>query len=108
MTIPARGLLLVRQPLTTDTYAGGSVALLPGTREVWTKGQAIVVAIGPLAVPDEPDDYDGPLTEGGFIPLDERVMVGSWILTRPRTWVLTDREGQYLVPHADVVGVFEG
>ena len=106
MSLPARGLLLVRKPVTTESYGHGSVALLPGTRDVWTRGQAVVLAIGPLAIPEEPDDYEGPLTEGGFVPLDDRIREGAWVLTRTRAWHLTDVDGQYLVPQADVVGIF--
>ncbi len=103
---PAPGLALIRRPKFEKTEGGGRIELLDGTTEMWTQGQAEVVCLGPPALPDDPDDYDGDLNPDGTIPIDPLLKEGSWVLTRFRTWVSTDVEGEYLIRVEDIIGVF--
>jgi co-chaperonin GroES (HSP10) len=96
---PARGLLLIKKPALADSVNG--IVLLDKTKEGWTTGQAEVLAIGPPAYAEE-DDED---QIDGVIPMDPRVKVGSWVLTKFRTWVETDVAGEYVIRQSDVLAV---
>ena len=96
MRRPARGLLLIKKPEVTTQP--GRVILLDKTVGNWTQGQAEVLAVGAPAIPEEDEEIE---------PLDPRVVVGAWVLTRFRRWVATDVPGEFLVKHDDVLGVFD-
>lgn len=105
-TVPAPGLVLIRRPAIADTLPGGRIVLSEKTVRNWTAQQAEIVAVGAPAFPDDPDDYPDPLNDDGTIPLDERIVPGAWVLTRFRSWVATDTDGEYVCRQADLLGVF--
>lgn len=101
---PLPGRCLIRRPAFEATEGGGRIALLDKTVRNWTIGQAELLAVGKPPVPD--DDYDGPLDAEGTIPNDPRLVPGAWVMTRPRAWVATDVDGEYIILTSDILGVF--
>ena len=96
---PARGLALIKKPELQESVNG--IILLDKTREGWTVGQATILALGPPAFAEE-DDED---QVDGVIPIDPRLVPGAWVLCKPRTWVPTDKDGEYVIKQSDILAV---
>jgi hypothetical protein len=94
-------LVLIRRP---DLEEGiGGIVLLPKTREGYTQGQAIIVAVGlpAFAEWEDEDQVDG------VIPVDPRLKPGTWVLTKFRNWVQTDKPDEWMVNQSDVLAILD-
>jgi co-chaperonin GroES (HSP10) len=98
---PARGLLLIKKPTLQDTVGG--IVLLQKTREGWTAGQAEVVAVGPPAYAEDDEEE----AVDGVIPVDPRLKPGTWVLTKFRNWVQTDKPDEWMVNQSDVLAILD-
>lgn len=101
---PSRGLVLIRKVRHAQTEGAGSIILPERTIGNWTIGQAEVVAVGLPRLVEDCEDWEGPV-EGDEIPNDPRLVPGAWIFSRPRAWVTTDRDDQWVIRVEDVLAL---
>jgi co-chaperonin GroES (HSP10) len=99
--IPARGLVLIKKPDLAESVNG--IVLLDKTREGWTAGQAIIVAVGLPAFAEWEDEDQ----EEGVIPVDPRLKPGTWVLTKFRSWVQTDKADEWVVNQSDILAILD-
>ena len=116
---PARGNLLVREVETSETLPGGRIVLPEQVREHFSAMQYEVVGVGDAEVCKEWEDCDRRhAVISGFMLtpaetaqlaryhiLDEQVLEGAWVLTKPRVAIDTGMDGLYIIRQDDVVGV---
>ena len=98
---PSRGLVLIKKPDLAESVNG--IVLLDKTREGWTAGQAIIVSVGLPAFAEWEDEDQ----EDGVIPVDPRLVPGTWVLTRFRSWVQTDRDDEWVVNQSDILAILD-
>ena len=93
--IPRNRLLYCRYLDPVDTLPGGRIALLDGSLRAITAQQGIVEAVS----------AGGLDTEGDFVPMDERLKPGAWILHKgfTRTESPLPHDHQHFVVHEDDV-----
>lgn len=96
---PSRGHILVK-PIETQELVGG-IVLLEETRQRWVGQQCEVLAVG------EPEtcDFWKDCERQHDVTMHHLVSVsaGDWILVRPRSYVATDVDKQWIVKQSDVL-----
>jgi len=95
MPTPAPGLALIKRPTLAQSM--GRITLLGKTVEGWSAGQAELIAIGPPAIPDDPEEETW--------PVDERLVAGTWLLTRFRSWLPTDDPNLFVIRQEDILAI---
>lgn len=112
--MPTTGKLLVRPVQTPELV--GRIVLPEATRDAWTWGQMEVLAIGASAWCDDPDcershewhhlemtGYDrGILSDRHH---SHGLVVGAWVLVKPRALTETLTDGEYLCQQDDVLAI---
>jgi len=93
--IPRNRLLYCRYLDPEDTLPGGKIILLDLSKKAITSQQGIIVSVG-TAGRDE---------EGDPVPVDERLLPGTWILHTAYKRIPSDNEGFFFVHEDDVVAV---
>lgn len=101
---PARGVVLIRRVRHAQTEGTGVIVLPEKTVNNWTIGQAEIVAVGAPRRVEEDDDREG-WNQGDPIPTDPRLVPGAWVMTKPRSWIATDRKDMWVCRIEDVLAV---
>ena len=82
MVFPRPGTALVRHVKAADTFAGGTIVLLPTSVEALTVQQVELLAMGPPPERDEPEPDD--LTHDALL---QSFQPDTWMIVDHRSWV---------------------
>lgn len=108
--IPARGNLLVGEVRAADTFVGGVIIVPDTTKDRLTAWQAEVLAVGkPRVCDDKKCERLHSVAQGLRVHPCE-VVVGDWIVVRPRAYIETDEpeRRERVMAQDDVLAVLRG
>ena len=101
---PAAGKAFVRHIRTEERYANSSIIIPEPVRDKVARTQMIVVSVGDYERCPDPDECNRPHYKGVFH--QHRLMEGSWVLAKNRSWLATPDPDIFVVNQSDILGTF--